>query len=125
VANIATGKSGRLCKCNRQVSLDKKFVEEAFKQVDIEISWEGKGVNEVGRENKTGKVVVQTDPRYFRPTEVDRLLGDPSKARSRLGWEPTVSFSELIKMMIREDLKEAEQDQLCDDAGFQTLNQFE
>ena len=112
---IATGESHSV----------REFVEEAFDEVDIKISWEGSGVDEIGKENKTGKILVQIDPHYFRPTEVDNLLGDPSKACSTLGWEPTVSFSELIKMMVREDLKEAERDQLCDDAGFRTFNQFE
>ena len=103
----------------------REFVEKAFKEVGITIAWEGDSVNEVGRDNKTGEVFVRVDPRYFRPTEVDFLLGDPSKARSELGWESVVSFDELVKLMVQEDLKEAEKDQLCVNAGFRTYNQFE
>ena len=118
----------------------REFVEKAFLEAGIELAWRGSGIEEVGivaginkdtgRSNselrpKTGEEVVCVDPSYFRPTEVDYLLGDPSKARSKLGWEPTVSFDELVKMMVREDLKEAERDQLCQSEGFQTFNQFE
>jgi len=118
----------------------REFVKRAFLEAGIELEWRGSGVEEVGivaginkdpgRSNselrpKTGDEVVCIDPSYFRPTEVDYLLGDPSKARSKLGWEPIVSFDELVKMMVREDLKEAERDQLCQSEGFQTFNQFE
>ncbi|MEA2039585.1 MAG: GDP-mannose 4,6-dehydratase, partial [Thermodesulfobacteriota bacterium] len=103
----------------------REFVEKAFKEVGITIAWEGNSVNETGRDNRTGEVFVRVDPRYFRPTEVDFLLGDPSKARSELGWESVVSFDELVKLMVQEDLKEAEKDQLCGNAGFRTYNQFE
>ena len=103
----------------------REFVESAFKEAGIVISWEGNGVNEVGKDSKTGKTLIKIDSRYFRPTEVDLLLGDPSKARSNLGWEPTVAFAELVKMMVREDMKEAERDQLCRKEGFQTFNGFE
>ena len=118
----------------------REFVEKAFLEAGIELEWRGSGVDEVGivaginRDPegvnsglwpKKGDEVVCIDPSYFRPTEVDYLLGDPSKARSKLGWEPTVSFDELVKMMVREDLKEAERDQLCQSEGFQTFNQFE
>jgi GDPmannose 4,6-dehydratase len=118
----------------------REFVERAFLEAGIEVEWRGSGIEEVGivvgmNKNaggsnpelrpKTGDEVVCIDPSYFRPTEVDYLLGDPSKARSKLGWEPTVSFDALVKMMVREDLKEAERDQLCQSEGFQTFNQFE
>ena len=118
----------------------REFVERAFLEAGIELEWRGSGVEEVGivagnnkdpgesnsgLRPKTGDEVVCIDPSYFRPTEVDYLLGDPSKARSKLGWEPTVSFHESVKMMVREDLKEAERDQLCQSGGFQTFNQFE
>ncbi|MBW1722354.1 MAG: GDP-mannose 4,6-dehydratase [Deltaproteobacteria bacterium] len=112
---IATGESHTV----------REFVERAFREVDIEIEWDGSGVDEVGRDRKTGKVRVRIDPRYFRPTEVDSLLGDPTKARLKLGWEPKVTFDQLVRMMVKEDLKEAEKDQLCNDAGFRTYNQFE
>ncbi|MBN1841132.1 MAG: GDP-mannose 4,6-dehydratase [Deltaproteobacteria bacterium] len=103
----------------------REFVEKSFQEVGIEIVWEGSGVDEVGKDRDMGKVLVQIDPRYFRPTEVDFLLGDASKARQDLGWEPKVSFDKLVKIMVQEDLKEAERDQLCSSAGFRTFNQFE
>ena len=103
----------------------REFVENAFKEAGILISWEGNGVDEIGKDSETGKTLIKIDPCYFRPTEVDLLLGDPSKARSNLGWEPTVTFSKLVKMMVREDLKEAERDKLCQTEGFQTFNDFE
>jgi GDPmannose 4,6-dehydratase len=94
------------------------FVEKAFKEVEIEIAWEGAGLNEVGKDAKTGKALVKIDPRYFRPTEVEFLLGDPSKAKAKLGWKPKTSFDELVKMMVQEDVKEAERDQFCKREGF-------
>ena len=72
-----------------------------------------------------GTVLIKINKRYFRPTEVDFLLGDPSKARAKLGWESTISFDHLIREMVSEDIKEAKKDQLCSDAGFQTLNHSE
>jgi len=103
----------------------REFVEKAFSEVGTGISWEGEGVEEVGKDAETGEILVQVDPRYFRPTEVDLLLGDPTKARRELGWEPSISFDELVKLMVREDLKDAEKDQLCGNAGFRVYNQFE
>ncbi len=84
----------------------REFVELAFACTGIEIVWHGKGVNEKGIDAKTGKVLVRIDPRYFRPTEVDVLIGDASKARALLGWKPQVSFSELITLMINNDLQQ-------------------
>lgn len=103
----------------------REFVEKAFHEVGIEIEWEGKGIDEIGRDAVTGRTIVQIDPRYFRPTEVEFLLGDPSRAKEKLGWEAKVSFEELVKIMVREDLKGAEKDQLCMEEGFQTYNNFE
>ncbi|MBN1415823.1 MAG: GDP-mannose 4,6-dehydratase [Bacteroidales bacterium] len=103
----------------------REFVEKAFHEVGIEIIWEGKGIKEVGKDRETGEIFVHVDPRYFRPTEVDFLLGDPTKARKELGWEASVSFDELVKLMVREDLKDAEKDQLCGNAGYRVYNQFE
>ncbi|MCA3596515.1 MAG: GDP-mannose 4,6-dehydratase [Methylobacterium sp.] len=82
----------------------REFVERAFAETGVTITWEGEGVNEVGRDAKSGKIRVQIDPRYFRPTEVDLLLGDPSKARHELGWKHTTTFPELVKDMMRSDL---------------------
>jgi GDPmannose 4,6-dehydratase len=81
------------------------FVEKAFRKVGIEIDWRGKGVEEQGLDKETGRVLVQVDPRYFRPTEVDLLLGDSNKARQKLGWQPLVGLDEMLTEMIREDLK--------------------
>ncbi len=103
----------------------KEFVEEAFKEVGMAITWEGSGATETGKDPASGEVLVQIDPKYFRPTEVEYLIGDPSKAMKQLGWKAKVNFSELVKMMVREDLKDAERDQLCNRAGFRTFNHFE
>lgn len=92
---IATGKTYSV----------REFVDMAFAAVDIELHWAGKGVDETGTDGKSGKVLVQVDPIYFRPTEVDVLLGDPSKAKEKLGWEPTTSLQELIRIMVDYDLK--------------------
>jgi len=80
------------------------FVELAFAEVGRKIEWKGAGVDEVGVDSSTGDVCVKVDPRYFRPTEVDQLLGDASKAKKKLGWEPKVSFEELVREMVRFDL---------------------
>src|SRR6056297_813295 len=86
----------------------REFVEQAFKYVDVDIVWEGEGVNEKGINKNTGKVLVEVDPEYFRPTEVDVLIGDASKAKEELGWEPEVTFNELVNIMVDSDLKAIE-----------------
>ena len=83
----------------------REFCDKAFACAGITLAWEGEGVNETGRCTKTGKVVVRVDPHYFRPAEVDLLLGDPSKAKKLLGWTPTVSFEGLVEMMTKADLE--------------------
>lgn len=83
----------------------REFVENAFSYVGIDIVWEGNGVDEIGKDKATGKVLVRVDPRYFRPTEVDLLVGDATKAKKILGWEPTITFNELVKIMVDHDLK--------------------
>lgn len=103
----------------------REFVERAFACVDVKLAWEGRGVDEVGRDAATGRVRVKIDPRYFRPTEVDFLLGDAAKAREKLGWEPKVGFAELVAGMVEADLKEAERDHLCQSQGFTTFNHYE
>lgn len=102
----------------------REFVEAAFKEVGVTISWQGKGVKEIGTNKKTGQVVVEIDPRYFRPTEVELLLGDPTKAKEQLGWQPKTSFAKLVKMMIEEDLTNAKKDVLCKKNGFK-VNEFQ
>lgn len=82
------------------------FCEMAFKHAGIELSWEGEGVNEKGKDNKTGKILVEVDPKYFRPTEVDMLIGDASKAKERLNWEPQYDLDALVKDMVDSDLHE-------------------
>ncbi len=86
----------------------REFVEKAFALVGMQIEWSGKGVDEVGVDAKTGKTVVRIDPVYFRPTEVDLLLSDPTKAKEKLGWTHTVSFDELVDDMVTSDLKEVD-----------------
>ena len=83
----------------------REFIEKAFAHVGRAIEWQGKGVDEVGVDRTTGKVVVRIDPRYFRPAEVEQLLGDPAKAKAKLGWVPEVKFEELVKLMIEGDLR--------------------
>jgi GDPmannose 4,6-dehydratase len=82
----------------------REFVEKAFKHVNIEIAWKGKGLEEAGFDAKTGKVLVEVDPRYFRPTEVELLLGDPSKAHRVLGWKHETGFDQLVDEMMAEDI---------------------
>ncbi|MFV0887460.1 GDP-mannose 4,6-dehydratase [Metapseudomonas otitidis] len=95
------------------------FVCAAAKEIGIDIHWEGHGVNERGID-RDGNCIVLVDPRYFRPTEVETLLGDATKARTKLGWEPLTTFEELVKEMVCEDLKAAERDDLVDRHGYQT-----
>jgi len=82
----------------------REFVVEAFKHVGVSISWEGKGVDEVGKDAATGTVRVRVDPKYFRPTEVEQLLGDPTKAKTRFGWQPKVAFNSLVQEMMDSDI---------------------
>ena len=83
----------------------REFTELAFREIDIPLEWRGEGEQEVGVNNATGKVLVAVDPRYYRPTEVELLIGDPSKAKRILGWEPKIKFSELVKLMAKADLE--------------------
>lgn len=87
----------------------REFVEKSFKVVDIEIEWEGSGDSEVGKNKKTGEIIVRVDPRYYRPTEVEILLGDCSKAQKKLGWTKNCGFDDLVKEMVLSDLKAVEQ----------------
>jgi len=101
------------------------FVNAASKELGMSVRWEGKGVDEKGFCEETGNCIVAVDPRYFRPTEVETLLGDPTKAKEKLGWVPETSFEDLVAEMVREDLKGAEKDELCQREGFKTFNYFE
>ncbi len=95
----------------------RQFVELSAKELGIAIEWRGSGVDEKGYD-AAGNCIVAVDPRYFRPTEVETLLGDPTKAREKLGWTPRVSFEELVSEMVREDLKAAKRDELVKRHGF-------
>ncbi|MES9902742.1 MAG: GDP-mannose 4,6-dehydratase [Sedimenticola sp.] len=83
----------------------REFIEKSFGHVGIKVEWEGEGVDEVGQNRATGEIIIRIDPCYYRPTEIDQLLGNPAKAKSQLGWEPTVKFEELVKIMTEGDLK--------------------
>jgi GDPmannose 4,6-dehydratase len=84
----------------------REFVELAFKTISIKIKWIGNGVNEKGVNEKTGETLIEIDPKYYRPTEVDALLGDPSKAKKELGWNPKeTSFEKLVEIMVKHDIK--------------------
>ncbi|MEJ5242612.1 MAG: GDP-mannose 4,6-dehydratase [Desulfomicrobiaceae bacterium] len=117
----------------------REFVERAFAVLGMEIHWQGSGIDEQGTIARlhpidapwhglrpaVGTCVVAVDPRYFRPTEVDTLLGDPSKAKEQLGWTPQISFEELVTEMVQADLELALKDKLCMDSGFQVLCRHE
>jgi len=103
----------------------REFVDCAAAELGMRLRWEGEGVAERGIDPRSGRCLVAVDPRYFRPTEVETLLGNPAKAKQRLGWAPRVSFAELVAEMVREDLKGAERDELCRREGFQTFNHHE
>ncbi|MGK0183954.1 MAG: GDPmannose 4,6-dehydratase, partial [Halioglobus sp.] len=83
----------------------RRFVELAFAELDIVVNWEGEGVNEIGRCASSGRTLVEVSPNYFRPTEVDLLLGDPSKALEQLGWKPKTSLESLVSMMVKADME--------------------
>jgi GDPmannose 4,6-dehydratase len=109
----------------------REFVEKAFAETGIRIAWRGKGIDEVGVTVSPGlahgseKIVVSVDARYFRPAEVDTLLGDPSKAKRKLGWMTKISFDELVAEMVREDLLLAERDELCRREGHKVFSHHE
>jgi GDPmannose 4,6-dehydratase len=100
------------------------FVNAAAHELDISIIWQGRGAEEKGFD-ANGKCIVQVDPRYFRPTEVETLLGDPTKAKQKLGWVPKITFNELVSEMVREDLKSAERDELVKRHGYNTFDYHE
>ncbi|MEE8397770.1 MAG: GDP-mannose 4,6-dehydratase [Desulfobacterales bacterium] len=125
---IASGKSHSV----------REFVEKAFVEIGINITWQGSGIDEVGLIDpqspvlspqssslNPGDVVVKIDPGYFRPTEVDHLLGDATKAKEKLGWEAKMSFEDLVKIMVQEDIIDAEKDSMIEKQGFKTYNRFE
>ena len=100
------------------------FVDAAASELGMTIIWEGSGVDVKGFDS-AGRVIVSVDPHYFRPTEVETLLGDPTKARERLGWTPRTSFADLVAEMVREDLKAAERDELVKKHGYKAMDYHE
>ena len=112
---IATGK---------QYSV-RQFVGAAAQELGIGVKWEGQGIDEKGYDAASGKCIVAVDPRYFRPTEVETLLGDPTKAKEKLGWVPKITFEDMVAEMVREDLKTAERDDLCHREGYKVFNYHE
>jgi GDPmannose 4,6-dehydratase len=109
---------------NRQISV-REFVTLAFREVDISIEWSGSGENETGIDMSNGRVLVAIDPRYYRPTEVETLLGDATKAKTTLGWQPKSTLQDLVAEMVREDLKTAEKDALCQQEGYRVFQYHE
>jgi len=99
----------------------REFVEVAAQQIDMEITWKGKGINEIGYDSQ-GNVIVKVDSRYFRPAEVDQLLGDASQAHTHLGWSPQCSFGELVPEMMTEDLRLAKEERTLGDSGARSDN---
>jgi len=112
---IATGK---------QFSV-RDFVVAAGSLLDMRIEWQGVGVDEVGVDTASGRTLVRVDPRYFRPTEVETLLGDPTKARQKLGWIPEVGFAELVSEMVKEDLEGAQRDAMIAKEGYKVYSRHE
>ena len=101
------------------------FVNSAGSLLDMKIEWRGDGVEEVGVDCVSGRTLVRVDPRYFRPTEVATLLGDPTKARQKLGWSAEIGFSELVSDMVREDLEEAQRDAMIAKQGYRVYSRRE
>jgi GDPmannose 4,6-dehydratase len=108
-----------------QTTSIRDFATLAFKEAGIEIEWKGSGVKEKGIDKGTGKEIVLVDPRYFRPAEVDLLIGDASKAKKELGWEPKVKLDELVKMMVKSDLEHNEKEVYLKNGGYHTPKKHE
>jgi GDPmannose 4,6-dehydratase len=100
----------------------REFVEIAADTLGMNIAWQGTGVDEKGIDTGTQKTIVAVDTRYFRPTEVETLLGNPAKAREKIGWAPEISFRDLVAEMVQQDLDEAKRDNLCKKHGFSTFD---
>ena len=101
----------------------REFVEVSAKELGMSLEWQGSGVDEKGIWK--GNTIISIDIKYFRPTEVETLLGDSTKAKNKLGWSPKITFYELVKEMTEADLKEAERDKLCQTKGYSTYNYHE
>ena len=103
----------------------REFVTLAFKEVGIDVEWKGEGINEQGYDKATGKTLVEVDSAYFRPTEVDLLHGDASKAKKELGWEPVYTFQELVTEMVKSDMELFQKDKYLKEGGHKTFNYHE
>lgn len=109
---------------NKKISV-RTFITMAFKEVGIELEWKGEGVDEKGVDKRSGKTIVEVDPKYFRPAEVELLIGDYSKAKQKLGWEPTHTVEQLCKEMVQSDIELFKRDQLLSQHGHKILSQNE
>lgn len=103
----------------------REFVDLAAAELGMNIEWRGEAEKEEGIDTRTGNRIVAVDPRYYRPTEVETLLGDPARAKEKLGWEPTISFEQLVREMIREDLREGQREELCSRNGYEIFHPSE
>jgi len=103
----------------------REFIQAAAGELEMDIEWQGSGIDEIGIDRNSGKELIAVDSRYFRPTEVETLLGDPSKAKSELGWEAKISFAELVKEMVATDHEDAKRYALIKDAGYKTFDRHE
>lgn len=103
----------------------REFTELAAKELGMSLYWEGEGEGEKGYVEETGRCIVEVDPRYYRPTEVEILLGDPSKAMDKLGWKPSTTLEKLVREMVREDLALAERDKMVSEAGYKAYKYHE
>ena len=111
---VATGKQHSI----------REFCEFAFKEIGVDLTWQGEGINEKGIDKKTNKVFIEVNPKYFRPVEVESLLGDPSKTKEKLGWEPKISFQGLVKEMVKSDIEKAKEDACLKKNGFRIKEHF-
>jgi GDPmannose 4,6-dehydratase len=109
---------------NKKISV-RTFIEMAFAEIGVSLEWKGKDVDEKGIDKKTGNVLVEVDSRYFRPAEVELLIGDYSKAKQKLGWEPKYTVQELCKEMVAADIELFKRDKLLSEHGHSILNQGE
>ena len=103
----------------------REFIEKSAKRLGMVLEWRGSELSEEGWDINTGRRIVAIDPRYFRPTEVETLLGDATHAREKLGWVPKISFDELVRQMVDEDLSKAERDKLVSKHGYPILQHHE
>lgn len=109
---------------NKTISV-RKFIDMAFAEMDIHLEWKGKGVDEKGIDSKSGETLIEVDPKYFRPTEVDLLIGDASKAKEKLGWEPKYTVEELCKEMVQSDYKRFSRDKYLMEGGHEVFQSHE